>query len=150
MIYYNLEIIIIYNVFILKNGLINALVYLTYSLSLIIFGLLSDFIVKRKLINLTFSRKLFEALATFVPAIFMALIPSFGCNQTVIIILLIASMGFFGFSAGGDMPICHDIAPDYSGTVYGITNAISSIPGFLAPMCVGLILDHNVIRFSIQ
>ena len=132
--------------FISKNGLINALVYFTYSLSLIILGSISDFIVKKKLLSITVSRKAFEAIAMLFPAIFMAIIPNVGCNQTVVIILLTASMGFFGFSAGGDTPIVVDIAPDYSGTVYGITNSISSFPGFLAPLCVGLILDHNVIK----
>ena len=119
--------------------------YVALSLSLIILGYVSDFVVKRKLLNITVSRKVFEAIAMALPAILMALIPSAGCDQTLVILLLIASMGFYGFSAGGDTPIVVDIAPDYSGTVYGLTNSIASVPGFLAPLCVGLILDHNVI-----
>ena len=74
----------------------------------------------------------------------MCLIPVAGCNTTIVIVLLVCTMLILGCVAGGDSPMVADIAPDYSGTVYGATNAIASCPGFLAPLFVGLILDHNV------
>lgn len=37
-----------------------------------------------------------------------------------------------------------DIAPNYAGTLYGITNAIATIPGWLAPMTVGALTNGNV------
>ena len=37
-----------------------------------------------------------------------------------------------------------DIAPAYSGIVFGISNTIANIPGFLAPQVAGWILSGNV------
>jgi ACS family sodium-dependent inorganic phosphate cotransporter-like MFS transporter 5 len=71
----------------------------------------------------------------------MAIVPAVGCNQISVIVLLILAMLILGLISGGDSPIVVDIAPDYSGSLYGFTNAFASLPGFLAPLFVGLILD---------
>jgi MFS family permease len=51
-----------------------------------------------------------------------------------------------GLISGGENLIVVDIAPDYSGSIYGFTNAFSSLPGFLAPLFAGLILDKANVR----
>ena len=79
----------------------------------------------------------------------MALVPAVGCDQTAVIVILIIGMIVLGLTAGGDNPIVVDIAPDYSGSLYGFINAFASIPGFLAPLVVGLFLDgDSVSTFS--
>ena len=49
------------------------------------------------------------------------------------------------------MPGCKastlDIAPKYGGIVYGISNTIANISGFLAPQVVGLLLLDGVCAF---
>ena len=37
-----------------------------------------------------------------------------------------------------------DIAPNYSGTILGITNAFGTIPGWLAPLMAGAFTKHGV------
>ena len=73
----------------------------------------------------------------------MAVVPLVGCDQTAVIVLLILGMVIIGLTAGGDSPIVVDIAPDYSGSLYGFQNCFASIPGFLAPLVVGLVLDGD-------
>ena len=65
--------------------------------------------------------------------------------------MLVVAMIIFGLNAGGDKPVVVDIAPDHSGTIYGITNAIASLPGILSPLVVGFMIStvsSNKIDFS--
>ena len=111
---------------------------------MIFFGYLSDLIEERQLLKKKCSRKLFESIALFGPAVCLILIPVFGCDYAVLVTLLILSMVLYGALAGGDNPIVMDIAPDYSGSLYGFTNCIASMPGFIAPVLIGLILEYDV------
>ncbi len=129
-----------------QNGLVNASIYIAYSASLMVFGYASDLIERKQLLSRTVSRKVFESTALISAAIFMAIIPAVGCNQTIVIVFLILGMISMGLTSGGDVPIVVDIAPDYSGSIYGFTNAFSSLPGFLAPLFVGLVLEKTDVR----
>lgn len=120
------------------------MVYVALSLSLTFFGFISDWVGRKRLIGDTLSRKIFESIALGGPALCMALIPVVRCDLSLVITLLIIGMIIFGLNAGGDKPIVVDIAPDHSGTIYGITNAIASLPGILAPIYVGYFLDGKV------
>lgn len=120
------------------------MIYLAYCLSLAIAGYISDQLEKRKVLNKTTSRKIFETIALIGPAITFGIIPSLGKNPLPVVVLLIMSMGFYGFFAGGDNPIVVDMAPDYSGTLYGFTMAFAAVSGFLAPVFVGFLLDFKV------
>jgi MFS family permease len=120
---------------------VNALIYIAYSASLMAFGFASDIVERKRLLSRTVSRKAFEATALIGAAVFMAIVPAVGCNQISVIVLLILAMIVLGLISGGDAPIVVDIAPDYSGSLYGFTNAFASLPGFLAPLFVGLVLD---------
>jgi MFS family permease len=131
-----------------QNGIITASVYVALSISLTSFGFVSDFVGQKKLINDTLSRKIFETIALGGPAICLALVPLVRCDIALVVSLLAISMTIFGMNAGGDKPVVVDIAPDHSGTIYGITNAIASLPGILAPLFVGFLLDGKVIKNS--
>ena len=54
------------------------------------------------------------------------------------------------------MPGCKanamDIAPKYGGIIYGISNTIANIPGFLTPQVAGILLqdDVSVINSDVQ
>ena len=112
------------------------------SLSLTGFGFVSDAIGQKKYVSDTASRKIFETIALGGPAICILLVPFAPCNLWELIGLLITAMIIFGLNAGGDKPIVVDVAPDHSGTIYGITNAIASLPGILAPLLVGYLINQ--------
>ena len=65
------------------------------------------------------------------------------CNIILVIVMLNLAMLTMGLVSGGDSIIVVDIAPDYSGSVYGVSNAIASLPGFMAPLFVGIMLDQE-------
>ena len=37
-----------------------------------------------------------------------------------------------------------DIAPDWAGIIFGVSNTLSNVPGFVAPTVVGLHIDYTV------
>ena len=99
-----------------KNGLVNALVYISMSVSLFVFGCLSDYVcTKQPRSQRTTTRVLFELIALLGPAICLAFIPFCGHSQDAVITLLIVSMVLYGMTAGGDNPIVVEIAPDFPG-----------------------------------
>ncbi|CAG2110653.1 unnamed protein product [Medioppia subpectinata] len=66
-------------------------------------------------------------------------------DLVAVVVLVVLSMCLYGFITGGEYPIIPEYAPEFTGTVFGITNTLASSMGFLAPIIVGQILDteHN-------
>ena len=57
-----------------------------------------------------------------------------GCDALVVMILLSLSQFFGGFAyAGFYNPNILDLAPPFAGTLFGISNTIGNMNGFLAP-----------------
>lgn len=132
------------------NGYVNASIYITLGLSSLLWGYVSDVVGRKRLVSKTASRKAFQSIALLGGALFLALIPVAGCNIAAIVLLLNLSMLVIGLTAGGEFLIVVDVAPNYSGSIYGFTNAIASLPGFLAPLFVGLMLDQPNVNLMRQ
>lgn len=128
----------------MQNGFLNSLVYIAISVSMLFFGYLSDLIEKRSKLSKNFSRKLFESISQFGPALCLTLVPIIGYNYIIVVTLFILSMVLYGAFAGGDNIAVMDVAPDYSGSLYGFANSVSSIPGFIEPVMIGFMLEYDV------
>lgn len=124
------------------NSYVNASIYIALGGSYLSWGSVADWVERRQCLGRTASRKLFQTIALLGSAAFMAAIPFIGCDVIPIIIMLNLSMVTLGLTAGGDSLIIVDVAPDYSGSIYGFSNSIGSLPGFLAPLFVGVMLDR--------
>uniref|UniRef100_A0A2C9LUT7 Major facilitator superfamily (MFS) profile domain-containing protein n=1 Tax=Biomphalaria glabrata TaxID=6526 RepID=A0A2C9LUT7_BIOGL len=63
------------------------------------------------------------------------------CSQPELaMILLTLGISLTGFQYGGGLYMnAGDIAPSYAGVIYGISNTAATIPGFLAPLTIGLL-----------
>ena len=67
-----------------------------------------------------------------------------GCDALVVMILLSLSQFFAGFAyAGFYNPNILDLAPPFAGTLFGISNTIGNMNGFLAPQLAGYIIRDN-------
>jgi len=64
-----------------------------------------------------------------------------GCQAELAVFLFAIAAGLNTLTVSGCKSSMLDIAPDYAGIVFGISNTISNIPGFIAPTVVGLLLD---------
>jgi hypothetical protein len=57
-----------------------------------------------------------------------------GCNSTLSIVFFIMAMGFNGCVYPGFNSTHVDMAPDFAGTLMGLTNSFGNLPGFIAPL----------------
>ena len=122
----------------------NALINFSSCFTTVGAGFLADSLHRNKYMTLTSIRKLFQSIAMIGPAVCFSIIPSCGSDRDLVIAMFIISMLCIGFVSGGDIPITTDMAPHFSGTLFGITNTVGSATGFLAPTIVGVILDKDV------
>ena len=63
-----------------------------------------------------------------------------GCNGELTVALLVFSAGLNFFTVPGCKSGTLDIAPAYSGIVFGLSNTVANVPGFVAPQMVGALL----------
>ena len=66
------------------------------------------------------------------------------CNQAWAVALLCISVASNGAVFSGYICSFMDMAPNFAGTLKGISSTFASMPGFLAPIVVGAITQDNV------
>lgn len=79
-----------------QNGLYTSLPYVVMWIVALCTGVLSDFLIKRKCLGVTASRKWFTNIAAVGPAIFMVLASYSGCSRPLVIACFTFGMGFMG------------------------------------------------------
>jgi len=67
-----------------------------------------------------------------------------GCDSTWSIIFFILAMGFNGCCYPGFNSTHVDMAPDFAGTLMGLTNSFGNIPGFIAPLVAASFYNSGV------
>ena len=88
--------------------------------------------------------KLFLITAHAGPAFCLIGICFTGCNENLTIALLTIAITMQGALYTGFFVNPLDIAPNFSGTILGITNAFGTIPGWLAPLIAGAFTREKV------
>ncbi|UYV62381.1 SLC17A5 [Cordylochernes scorpioides] len=131
------------NLSIQKNGMINALVYTAEIAVMLLSGYVSDWLRKKRYLSTTSIRKIFESIALLGPAVCLSLVPAAGCQNVMVVTLLVLSMGLYGCIGGGDVPDFVDIAPEFAGTIFGFANGLAGTTGFLSPLMAGIFLDSD-------
>ncbi|XP_050392280.1 sialin isoform X1 [Patella vulgata] len=126
-----------------KNSLLSAVPYLALWILQVVSGYLADLIRKNNYMNTLNTRRVLNTSGLLIPAVFMVAVAYSGCNHTLAVVLLTFAVGTGGLSMGGYQVNHLDIAPRFAGTLFGITNAIATIPGFLAPLVVGILTNHQ-------
>ncbi|CAL4093071.1 unnamed protein product, partial [Meganyctiphanes norvegica] len=66
-----------------------------------------------------------------------------GCNATFSITVLCLAVGLGGAMYCSFPCSCIDLAPNFSGTIFGILNTVGAIVGILSPLITGAIIEGN-------
>ena len=120
-----------------SNALLSSLPYLCmWGFSLVISSLADKAITSRWL-KTGIVRRIATAIAHSGTAFCLLGICFAGCDQTLTITLLTLAVTMQGALYTGFFVNPLDIAPNYSGTILGITNAFGAVPGWLAPLMAG-------------
>ncbi|XP_053390383.1 uncharacterized transporter slc-17.2-like isoform X2 [Mercenaria mercenaria] len=120
------------------NGIYSSLPFLTMMVAITLAATLADLIRSKQFLKVTTIRKLFQVTGLLGVAAFV-LIPGYlDCSLREIVIVCLCLCTFFESvgCVGGHTCVAVDISPRYASIIFGISNAIASIPGILAPLMV--------------
>jgi len=124
------------------NSFISALPYFFMLLTGLSVAKLADTLLACGL-DRTLTRKLFNSVSTFLPGIFLVAAGYSGCDYLLTVVLLCLAVGVNGCNYAGFM-CCHlDLAPNYAGTLLGITNCVANFMGIVAPAVAGYLTDGH-------
>ncbi|CAL4233266.1 unnamed protein product, partial [Meganyctiphanes norvegica] len=126
-----------------SNALLSSMPFVGLMSFGLLVGFIGDFLSQRGYISTTFVRKAAITTGHLAPAICLVSLSFVECDNETTIALLFASVTINGAVLSGWIPNAVDIAPNFSGTTFGIINAVTTIPGWLAPMTVGAIVNNQ-------
>jgi len=134
-----------------SNGILSGLPMLARYLGGVAFAKLCDYLIGTGRISVISARRVFNSASQVMPAILVVLIPYSGCSATAVTALKIALLFFNGAISSGHFSSVLDLAPDYAGTIFGMTNTASGGGmGSLAPIVAGYILQDDTAWSSWQ
>lgn len=126
-----------------ENAFLSALPYLCMWLISVSGSHLADFVRSRGYLSTTSTRKVFNSLAFFTPALCLVLLSLAECNKVYVVALLCSTVGINGFSFSSVNVNHIDIAPNFAGTLMGLTNMVANTMGFLAPLAISHIIEGH-------
>ncbi|XP_063826136.1 putative inorganic phosphate cotransporter [Ostrinia nubilalis] len=126
------------------NGVMSALPYLTMYLLSFPLGYLVDLIQKKKWLSITACRKISNTIGHWGPAVaLIGLTYAPAGDATTAVIILCVVVGLNAGQYTGYLLVHIDMAPNFGGTLMGITNCIANFVSILAPLVAGLILTDQ-------
>lgn len=118
--------------------------YLIMWILIIAFSWISDYIRTHGLITDTNQRKIWNTLAHWGGALALVSLYLFDTSTTGAVVLLTAALGLNSGVMTGFLTNHLDLAPNFAGTLLGITNSIANITSILGPLLVGFVVTDNV------
>ncbi|XP_050297592.1 sialin isoform X2 [Anthonomus grandis grandis] len=122
-----------------ENGLLSSLPYLGKYLMAIIASYIADKLRKSGKLSTTATRKIFTTFAVLPPGLLMIIQAIWGMNAALSVSVFTISLFFNGAVTAGYLSNGLDIAPNFSGTIFGLANTLSSIGGWVSTKMVAII-----------
>lgn len=126
-----------------KNGLLSSLPYLGKYAMAIMASYLADRLRRSGKLSTTVTRKSFTTFAVFTPGLLMILQALFGDDPTISVTIFTCSLFFNGAVTAGYLANGLDIAPNFSGTIFGMANTLSSLGGWISTFMVATLTHEN-------
>ncbi|CAH1638002.1 unnamed protein product [Spodoptera littoralis] len=126
------------------NGLMSALPYLAMYMLSFPFGFLSDYILEKKWLSISTCRKLSSSIGEYGPGLALIALCYVPAGDVMLAVTLLTVV--VGLNAGhmtGYLLVHIDMAPNFAGTMMGITNFFANIIGIIAPLVAGAILQDE-------
>ncbi|XP_043194451.1 putative inorganic phosphate cotransporter isoform X1 [Amphibalanus amphitrite] len=103
---------------------------------------MSDGLVNSGL-GLSANRKLWNSVGMYIPALMMVGVSYTGCHDIAVISLMVGTVGFNGAIFSGYNINHMDLAPNFAGTLMGLTNCVATLAGVLAPFATGYVINGH-------
>ncbi|CAD5113020.1 DgyrCDS2222 [Dimorphilus gyrociliatus] len=123
-----------------SNGLFSALPWIGLWINMTISPIIADKLISTSKLSVQNTRKLMNSIGGIGSAACLVGVAFTDCRSYFLAIaLLTLGVTLSGSHYSGFLVNHMDIAPKYAGTLFGISNMIGSISGFVAPTLVGII-----------
>ncbi|XP_037086169.1 sialin-like, partial [Pollicipes pollicipes] len=138
-----------------QNAFLSALPFLFMSIVSNIAAFSQDKLMERKTFSKTVVRKIFAVTGLLGSGIFLALASFAGCDHVVIVALLCIAVAMVGCIVSSLLVNYLDLAPNFAGSMMGVSNCVMAIAGIVAPLVTGAIvaghddLEHWQIVFCL-
>uniref|UniRef100_A0A2H1WV76 SFRICE_011137 n=1 Tax=Spodoptera frugiperda TaxID=7108 RepID=A0A2H1WV76_SPOFR len=126
-----------------RNGLLSSLPYLGKYLCALASSVLADFLRRSGKLSTTAARKLFTGFAVGLPGLLMIAQAYLGGDRVWSIAIFTSALTINGAVTAGYLGNGLDIAPNFSGTIFGMANTLSSFGGWLSTFMVGELTKEN-------
>ncbi|CAH1100630.1 unnamed protein product [Psylliodes chrysocephalus] len=127
-----------------SDSFLSALPYFVMWIMNLILSPVADYIIAKKHVSLIISRKIFNSIGFFIPAIALVSIIFIDSDNKVLIETILVITVAFNAGHYCGFNINHiDLSPTFSGTLMGITNSISAIFTIMAPLAVDAVKSFS-------
>lgn len=127
-----------------SNGLLSSLPYFgKYTMS-VCASHFADHLRSTGKISTTAARKGFTTFAVAPPGIAFIFLIFFGYDKVWAVTIFTIALTLNGAVTAGYLGNGLDIAPNFSGTIFGMANTLSSLGGFISAWMVGQLTENNV------
>lgn len=128
------------------NGLLSSLPFLGKYVTALLSSCLADYIRTNDKLTTTTTRKMFTTFALLMPGLLMTLQIYTGEDPTFAVTIFTLALTFNGAVTAGYLGNGLDIAPNFSGTIFGLANTLSSCGGSLTSHIVGVLTEGEKVR----
>uniref|UniRef100_G1NSF1 Solute carrier family 17 member 4 n=1 Tax=Myotis lucifugus TaxID=59463 RepID=G1NSF1_MYOLU len=124
------------------SGFLSALLLGVAFISVILGGLLADFLLSRDILSLLVLRRLFTSIGVLFPSLFSVLLPWVSFSLGVTMAFLVLSLATSSLCQSGALVNFIDIAPRYTGFIKGLSLVFVQLSGVIAPTVSGFFLSQ--------
>ena len=108
-------------------------------------GKIADVLYARGVLSLLNVRRLFTTICLCTPAVTLVLLSWPGCNSAYAVSMICVGFFFNGAISPGFFSSFMDIAPNFAGTTFGISNTLGgALFGTTVPLFVGAIIEEKI------
>lgn len=115
---------------------------------IITFSWISDYINKLNIISNTNQRKMWNSIAHWGGALGFLFLSLFDTSVVGTMLLITATLGLNAGVYSGFFSSHMDLAPNFAGTLMGITNSFGNVASIFGPLLVGFIVTDSVSHTS--
>ncbi|XP_049873027.1 putative inorganic phosphate cotransporter [Pectinophora gossypiella] len=127
-----------------SNGVLSSLPYLAMYVLSFPMGAMTDLIIKKNWLSVTATRKLFNTIGLWGPAIaLIGLSYTPAGNMVLAVAMLTITVGINAGQYTGYMLVHIDLAPNFSACLMGVTNCLANIVSIIAPLVCGIIVTDE-------
>ncbi|KAF2348527.1 Major facilitator superfamily [Trinorchestia longiramus] len=119
------------------NGVVSSLPFVAKWFTLLTYPAYVDRQVVRGAVPLLKARRFSSFFGLLLPGLLLTTISLAGCNRSLVVVILILAVGLSGLDHAGHLCAFQELAPNFAGTLTGISNTVATLPGFLAPQLTG-------------